>query len=411
MKKARKDDKGRALKLGEYQRRDRTYEYRFTDPFHRKKSIYAPTLQELRELENELKRDQLDGMDMYAKGRANVNALFDRYIGTKVNLRPSTLSVYTYTYDRYVRETLGRKMIGEVKYSDILYFYNSLIKERNIKVETVDKVHTLLHPMFELAVKDNIIRKNPTSGAMAVIKQGRNRPKTTRHALTREQQKRFLDYIAGNPFFVEWLPFFTILLGTGCRLGEILGLRWDDIDLKNKMISINHGYTEYSATDRQRQYVKGISLPKTEAGIRTIPMFPQVEEAFMDLLEEHKENPVESETIDGITNFIFIREDGSIFTRNHVNSAVKRIITACNAEEKTKAKEEKRDPVILPDFSCHHLRHTFCTRFCEVEKNVKVVQSIMGHADITTTLDIYTDVTESAKTEAMLNLASSVDVF
>ena len=103
----------------------------------------------------------VDGMDMYAKGRANVNALFDRYIGTKVNLRPSTLSVYTYTYDRYVRETLGRKMIGEVKYSDILYFYNSLMKERNIKVETVDKVHTILHPMFDLAVKDNIIRKNP----------------------------------------------------------------------------------------------------------------------------------------------------------------------------------------------------------------------------------------------------------
>ena len=140
-------------------------------------------------------------------------------------------------------------------------------------------------------------------------------------------------------------------------------------------------------------------------------MFPQVEEAFRTLREEFEENKIETETIDGMNNFIFVRDDGTVFSSQAINDIIKRIIKHYNEEETRNSKAEKREPVLLPDFSCHHLRHTFCTRFCETEKNVKVVQSVMGHADITTTLDIYTDVTESAKTEAMLNLASLVDIF
>ena len=74
-------------------------------------------------------------------------------------------------------------------------------------------------------------------------------------------------------------------------------------------------------------------------------------------------------------------------------------------------KEEKREPVLIPDFSCHHLRHTFCTRFCENETNVKVIQAVMGHADIETTMNIYAEATDSKKAEAMSKLAESIDVF
>ena len=82
-----------------------------------------------------------------------------------------------------------------------------------------------------------------------------------------------------------------------------------------------------------------------------------------------------------------------------------------NAEEILQAKKERRQPVILPHFSCHHLRHTFCTRFCEQETNIKVIQSIMGHANIETTMDIYAEVTDTKKTESMKNLAEKYDVF
>ena len=76
-----------------------------------------------------------------------------------------------------------------------------------------------------------------------------------------------------------------------------------------------------------------------------------------------------------------------------------------------KAKKEKRQPVILPHFSCHHLRHTFCTRFCEQETNIKVIQSIMGHANIETTMDIYAEVTDMKKVESMKHLSEKYNVF
>ena len=82
-----------------------------------------------------------------------------------------------------------------------------------------------------------------------------------------------------------------------------------------------------------------------------------------------------------------------------------------NAEEIINAKKEKRQPVIIPHFSCHHLRHTFCTRFCENETNIKVIQAIMGHANIETTLDIYADVTQDKKKEALEILSKNLDVF
>ena len=90
---------------------------------------------------------------------------------------------------------------------------------------------------------------------------------------------------------------------------------------------------------------------------------------------------------------------------------IKRITEDYNANEMVKAKKQRTEPVLIPHFSCHHLRHTFCTRFCERETNVKVIQAVMGHADITTTMNIYADVTEQAKKESFENLARNLDVF
>ena len=80
-----------------------------------------------------------------------------------------------------------------------------------------------------------------------------------------------------------------------------------------------------------------------------------------------------------------------------MNKVIKRIVSDHNAKEIVDAKKEGREPVIIPDFSCHITRHTFCTRLCENETNVKVIQSVMGHKDIQTTLDIYAEVSESKK--------------
>ena len=126
---------------------------------------------------------------------------------------------------------------------------------------------------------------------------------------------------------------------------------------------------------------------------------------------KNKENGFNETEIDGMTGFIFSNRFGNVHNPQAINRAIKRIYEAYNAEEVVKAAKEKREPILIPHFSCHHLRHTFCSRFCENETNLKVIQSIMGHADIETTMDIYAEVTETKKHESIQELARKLDVF
>ena len=127
MAKARKDHRGRALRKGEIQRKDKSYMYTYTDPYGKRRYIYANDLVELREKEKRLMKDQLDGLDVYAAGNADLNFVFDRYITTKTELRRTTYTNYTYMYDRFVRDEFGKRKIGTIKYSDVLYFCYSLV--------------------------------------------------------------------------------------------------------------------------------------------------------------------------------------------------------------------------------------------------------------------------------------------
>ena len=169
MAQARKDNKGRALRKGETQRKyDLMYIYSYTDPFtHKRRYCYSKDLMELREKEKNLLKDQLDGLDVYAAGNSDLNYVFDRYISTKTELRSTTYTNYTYTYDHFVRETFGKNRIQDIKYSDVLHFYLYLLKEKGIQVNTLETVHCVLHPTFQMAVRDSIIRINPSDGVMA----------------------------------------------------------------------------------------------------------------------------------------------------------------------------------------------------------------------------------------------------
>lgn len=136
-----------------------------------------------------------------------------------------------------------------------------------------------------------------------------------------------------------------------------------------------------------------------------------VYEAFQEEYEKQKENGFNSTVIDGMTGFVFRNRFGNIHNSQTVNRTIKRVSENYNAEKVLIAKRERRKPVIIPHYSCHHLRHTFCTRFCENETNVKVIQAVMGHANIETTMDIYAEVTDLKKQEAIENLSQKQNVF
>ena len=397
MAKIRKDTKGKVLHKGEdYKKEKKLYRYSYTDPLGKRRCIYSKDLGELREKEKQLQRDQLDGLDMYVQGKADVNFAFDRYIATKTELRSSTRTNYLYTYDRYVRNGFGKKKLSSVRYSDVVLFYNALLG-KGLSVSTVDSVHTVLRPTFQLAVRDNVIRNNPADGAMAEVNKKWDGETGVRHALTIEEERAFLDCLNLQKN-LKWKPLFTVMFGTGCRIGEVIGLRWDDADMDNGIITIDHDVTYYPRSDKNYKCEYELALPKTEAGIRTIPMLKKVKEA-LELEKENQEKYGYHCVVElgGMKNFIFCNRFGGLLNPAGVNKVIKRIVSDHNAKEIVDAKKEGREPVIIPDFSCHITRHTFCTRLCENETIVKVIQSVMGHKDIQTTLDIYAEVSEKKK--------------
>lgn len=406
----RKDKKGRIFRKGEGYRQDRnSYIYQYKDECGIKRTIYAKTLEELREKEQKLTWESMNNIRSYVAGHTTLNQAFDRYMSLKYNLKETTRANYLYLYDHFIRSSLGKRLIRDIRYSDIKAFYFNLINQYGVKPLTIDNIQTLLHPVFDVAVRDDVIQKNPSDGVMAEIKKSNLWDKGTRHALTEAQERTFLEYTAKHPVYSHWCPLFTVLLGTGMRIGECCGLRWEDIDFDKRQISVNHTLV-YSRGDDGKCRAR-ISTVKTESGERTIPMIDAVVKAFQEEALYQEKNGRCTAEVDGMTGFVFCNRYGNTHHQGSVNRAIKRICEEYNAEEIIRAAKAKRKPELLPHFSCHHLRHTFCTRLCERENNIKAIQSIMGHADIKTTMDIYAEATDKIKQDAINSLKGHLDIF
>lgn len=417
----KRDNKGRILRQGERQREDGRYEYRYKDIKGNTRSIYSWKLvetdkapkgkkatQSLRELEKQVRRDVEDGLNSFTAYKTTLNAFFDSYIETKYELKQSTRTNYKYMYKKYVCDEIGVKDIASIKYSDIKKFYIHLIKDIGFKPASMEIIHTILHPIFTTAVRDGLIRINPTDGVMAEIKKSHDWEKPKRHALTESQQSAFISYISSNRKYLHWLPVFTVLLGTGCRVGEIVGLRWSDCDFDENLIPVNHNLIYRLQDSGKCEY--HITTPKSKSGIRIIPMLSEVKKTLLQEKTNQLETGFNQTVIDGYSGFIFQNRFGECLNAHCINRAIDRISRDYNQDETEKAKKEQREPELLPHFSVHNLRHTFCTRFCENETNLKIIQEIMGHADISTTMNIYNEATKEKKIESFANLEGKIKI-
>lgn len=404
-KRIRKDNKGRVLRKGEtYIRNKELYCFTYTDTLGKRGCFYSKDLISLREKEKQYERNRLDGMDLYAMSKTTLDDLFDLYMETKKDLRSTTYTNYLYMYNRFVRGGFGKKLIANIRYSDVLRFYQSLL-EKEMTIGTVKLLHCVIHPAFQMAVRDNIIRTNPSDGVMPQLRYAVKKRTVVRHALTIEQERRFLDFVKNDEDAAKWWNLYVVMFGTGCRIGEIIGLRWEDVDFAGKSITIDHNITYSRRSDKSYKFEYRLTLPKTEAGIRTIPMIDEVYEALLDEKRCQDGGAVFcTAEVEGMSGFIFCSRSGNLLNSALINHTIKKHVDECNAQEIISAKRENREPVILPPFSCHIARHTFCSRLCENEVNVKVIQSIMGHKHIGTTLDIYAEVEDRKKKESLLKL-------
>ena len=261
----------------------------------------------------------------------------------------------------------------------------------------IRNIHTVLHQILDMAVDDDYLRNNPSNNVLKELKQSHCFQTEKRRALTRPEQELLLSYLKNTPSASLWYPIFAVLIGTGLRVGEATGLRWCDIDLEEGIIDVNHTlvYYDHRTEGSKRGCYFNINTTKTPAGKRQVPMLDFVKEAFLMEKERQELLDIHCEAVvDGYTDFIFLNRFGQPQHQATLNKAIRRIIRDCNDEQLLKDENAK---ILLPHFSCHSLRHTFTTRMCEAGVNVKVIQDTLGHKDISTTLNIYTDVTKELR--------------
>lgn len=383
----RKDSKGRALKDGETERGDGRYCYRYYGLDGKRKCVYDKNLSSLRDKERKINKDLEDRI---YSNNITLNQAYDRYMAVKTNLRNGTRHKYNLEYDRWIRDTwLGNKCISDIKKSDILLFYKE--KSKKLSGGTIRCMHKYIHPALEMAVEDDLIRRNPSNNCAKGYMEGK-----PRKAMTKEDTVKMLAY-AENEFDYgkEYLLAVKIMLGTGLRVGETVGLTWDDLDMKNGTISVDKQFTLIAGGGKHEYH---ISKPKTDSATRKIPMSKDV----LEMMKEHKnqtyfESIKYGASIDGYSGFVFHTRTGLPILPNRINDYLSKLVNSYNSTHE--------EP--LPKISCHTMRHTFCTRMSELGINPKSLQYIMGHSSYKTTADIYVTETESHVIEEFHKAISS----
>ena len=279
----RKDNKGRVLKEGESQRKnDGLYMYRWNTKTGERKYVYDNTLEGLREKEEAIRRDLRDGIKV-GVSKVTLNDIYEMWKKDKRGLKETTRANYFYMYEHFAKDEFGCMKIQAIKKSDVRRFYNNLVDTKKIAINSIEGLHTVIHQVFNMAVEDEYIRMNPSDGVMGDCKKVHNYQTPKRHALTIPEQNAFINYIRDTPKYRHWLPLFTFFLGTGARVSEIVGLRWEDVHMEKDYVEINHNTVYYQREKRKCHF--SVTTPKTEAGKRIIPLLPQVKEG---LLEERR---------------------------------------------------------------------------------------------------------------------------
>ena len=401
----RKDNRGRVLKEHENQRSNGTYEYKWRDISGKRHSIYAKTLEDLREREREILKNELDGIDYNAQ-RSTLNEYFDKWKLIKRGLKDNTMQSYIYMYNTFVRNQIGNHKISTLKKSDIRIYYNTLYEERGLRASTIDTIQNILHQVFQIAVDDEAIRLNPCDRALAEIKKAHPDDTQTKNILTVQQAHEFVKFMKGCQIYNRWTTIFITLMFTGMRIGEVTGLQWDDIDFEKNIIHITHTlvhYDDYSKNSTKGTFKWKINTPKTKTSIRTVPMLPVVKTTLLEEKSFQEEVGIKCEAvIDGYSNFIFLNRFNKTLDQGAVNKALRRIVRDCNYNLMDKGVEDTS--LLVPHLSCHCFRHTITTWMYEVRVEEQTRKAILGHTSDDITNRVYTHISDEQKLKEITRL-------
>ena len=375
----RRDSKHRILRKGESVRANGKYQFKYhidgkphfvyswrlepTDPLPAGKQACLS----LRELEKEIGRDIESDLDPYGRN-LTVLELVEKYLKTRTGVKQSTLMNYNFVMNILRKEEFGTRKMCRVKTSDAKLFLIKLQQDGKGS-STIKTVRGVLRPAFQMAVDDDMLVKNPFGFQLYGVIYNTEK---TRNAISKEQMHQFLKFVHDDNVYYKYYEVFYILFHTGLRISEFCGLTLKDVDMKNRIIDVNHQLIRTS----HGEYV--IEKTKTNAGTRKLPMTDDVYGMFKAIIEDRPDDLPEI-MVQGHIGFLFRDKKGmpqvAMHWQHRFNHAVKRYNDIFKIQ--------------IPNITPHVCRHTYCSNMARARMNPKTLQYLMGHSDISVTMNTY----------------------
>ena len=383
MSEKRRDNKNRVLRNGESQRKDGRYMYKYVDNAGNVKYVYSWKLVKtdtvpqgakddipLRDKEKQIHKDLEDDI-VSSGGDMTVLELVKKYISQKTGVRHNTEANYKFVINIIAKEAFGKKRIDKVKLSDAKGWLIKLQADGR-GYSSIHSIRGVVRPAFQMAVDDDLIRKNPFEFQLATVVVNDS---VTREAITRKQERAFLEFVANDKHFCRYYEGIFVLFKTGLRISEFVGLTLSDLDMQNRKISVNHQLQR----KRNMEYV--IEDTKTSCGTREIPMTDEVYECFQRIISNRKKPRVEP-IVGGKCGFLYLDKNDMPMVALHWEKYFQHICEKYNSIYR----------VQMPKVTPHVCRHTFCSNMAKSGMNPKTLQYLMGHSDISVTLNTYTHI-------------------
>ena len=360
------------------------------DGKQKRKFYYGKTRQEVAEKLNQAVNDVAKGT-FVPTNKVTTTEWLHEWLNTykRPSVGPSTFMDYEYLIPVHINPIIGKVLLKNLRPENLQRLYNvkstsgKVVGNGGLSSSSVRHIHIVLHQALKQAVRNNLIPRNVSEGLeLPQLK------KTSVKVFTVEHQMKFLDILAGERLRAA----FILALGTGVREGELLALRWQDVDLKSGTIRIEQSVRRCRVNFEKDSPVKTkliFSSPKTDAGRRSIPL---PEEVLIELIAHRKRQLVEKLAAGEIWEM-----SGLVFT-----TELGKVIEPRNFLRKYYQLLKSAELVHLKFHAAS--RHTFATRLLEANEHPKVVQEMLGHASIVLTLDTYSHVLPEIKQAAAAKL-------
>lgn len=373
-----KDLRGKELGEGIYQQPNGTYCARFVDRFGKRKSKRSKKLQEVRQWLADATYIN-EHSDIEQATSMIIDAWFEYWIDVKrKTVRPNTVRNYTERYYKNIQKVIGKKLLTEVKPIHCQKVFTNMADE-GYRTSTIYQTRIALFNMLEFAKENDVILSNPCKKS---VKSDMGRPSQKKEALTIDVQKKFLEQAKGQSYENQ----YRFILQTGLRTGELVGLRWEDVDFKNKTVKIQRSMEYRYSVGEWR-----VGEPKSKSGYRIIPL---TDEAVRILLAQKEKNKKIKIISTEWSEYIFLCRKGKPVKNSTYDTALFKIC----------------DKAGINKFSMHVLRHTFATRCIEGGMMPKTLQKILGHSNIGITMNLYVHITEEEKQKEIDRVACVLNV-